>query len=79
MQNDLLLLPQPDQITGMSQPMSYVFVGDSAFPLKTFMLKPYPGICTYLIESKRIFNYTFQVQDNLLKTPSGFYLPSFKY
>ena len=32
-----------------------MFVGDAAFPLKSYMLRPYPGI--FLPENKRIFNY----------------------
>jgi len=37
-------------------PMPYVFVGDEAFPLKKYFMRPYPG---RLINSqeKKVFNY----------------------
>ena len=35
--------------------MPYVIVGDEAFPLKRYMMRPYPG--RGLSESERIFNY----------------------
>ena len=50
-----LSLPDTDNISGISFPLPYFFVGDAAFPLKTYMLRPYLG--RYLLESKRIFNY----------------------
>lgn len=33
--------PLPNDTTG--QPLPYVIVGDEAFPLKSYMLRPYPG------------------------------------
>ena len=42
-------------MSGIALPIPYFFVGDAAFPLKTYMLRPYPG--RNLPESKRIFNY----------------------
>ena len=35
-------------------PIPYFFVGDAAFPLKTSMLRPYPGRYLHVPESKRI-------------------------
>uniref|UniRef100_A0A672FU35 DDE Tnp4 domain-containing protein n=1 Tax=Salarias fasciatus TaxID=181472 RepID=A0A672FU35_SALFA len=36
-------------------PLPHVMVGDAAFPLKTYLLRPYPG--TDLTHDRRIFNY----------------------
>ena len=55
MEGGELSLPDTDNISRISFPLPYFFVGDAAFPLKTYMLRPYPG--RYLPESKRIFNY----------------------
>ena len=48
-------LPAAEPISGMAEPMPYVFVGDAAFPLKENMMRPYPG--TYLHDEKLIYNY----------------------
>lgn len=47
-----LSLPEPSFIPGITSAIPYMFVGDSAFPLKNYLLRPYPG--RYLPE---IFNY----------------------
>ena len=50
-----LSIPCTDEVSGIASPIPYFFVGDAAFPLKTYMLRPYPG--RNLPESKWIFNY----------------------
>ena len=48
-------LPKPRQLLGSGKEFPYIIVGDEAFPLKTYMLKPYAR--SDLDDSKRIFNY----------------------
>ena len=55
MEDGNLSLPASANVVGIASPIPYFFVGDAAFPLKTYMLRPYPG--RYLPEKKRIFNY----------------------
>ena len=51
-----LSFPPDCLLPGTSQfRLPYVIVGDEAFPLRTNMLRPYPG--RYLPESQAIFNY----------------------
>jgi hypothetical protein len=50
-----LSLPSPEQIPGISYDLPYIFVGDAAFPLRTNMMRPYPG--HFLPENKQICNY----------------------
>jgi len=50
-----LSLPEAENIGELPSPIPYHFVGDAAFPLKTYLLRPYPG--KYLPENKHVFNY----------------------
>ena len=48
-----LNLPSPGSYKGRNLP--YVLVGDDIFPLKPWLMKPYPG--KNLSESERVYNY----------------------
>ena len=51
-------LPPPDKLPNTpedSPPAHYFFVGDDAFPLRHYMMKPYPSLA--LTHDERIFNY----------------------
>ena len=52
---NLLNFPAEDTINGSEEKFPYVILGDDAFGLKAYLLKPYPG--TTLSEEERIFNY----------------------
>ena len=52
---NLLNFPAEDTINESEEKFPYVILGDDAFGLKTYLLKPYPG--TTLSEEERIFNY----------------------
>ena len=47
--------PPPAQLTGSNKILPYVFVADDAFPLSTYMLKPYPF--KNQSDEERIFSY----------------------
>ena len=52
-EQELIQLPQPEAVNGIQLP--YTFVGDEIFPLKQWLMKPYPG--SHMILGKRIYNY----------------------
>ena len=52
-ESDTMTIPQPREISGHKLP--YVLVGDEIFPLKPWLMKPYPG--RGMDEPKRIYNY----------------------
>ena len=51
--NNKMCIPEPESKHGIELP--YVLVSDEIFPLKPWLMKPYPG--KGLPESKEIFNY----------------------
>ena len=64
--NGTLSLPQECPLPGTSSPnLPYAFVGDEAFPLEIFLLRPYPG--NKLEESLSIFNYRLSRARGYLK------------
>ena len=48
-------LPQPKPAPGDERPMSYFMVADDAFPLREYLLKPFPH--RSLEVDKRVYNY----------------------
>ena len=55
LENRQLNIPQPKPLPGRRTDIPYVLVGDDAFPLKDYLMKPYPN--RQLDNEKRIFNY----------------------
>ena len=55
LENGSLSLPGDCPLPGTTKPLPYVIVADEAFPLKHYMLRPYPG--RNLEESQAVFNY----------------------
>lgn len=49
-------IPKPTLISNNEENFPYIIVGDEAFPLKTYLLRPYPGKQNVEYD-KRVFNY----------------------
>ena len=71
-----LSLPGAELLSGITSPIPYYFVGDAAFSLKTYMLRPYPG--RYLPESKRIFNYRLSRARRIIENTFGIMATKFR-
>ena len=50
-----LNIPSVSELPNDGRKLPYVIVGDDAFPLKNYLIKPYPH--QHLSREKRIFNY----------------------
>lgn len=56
LEDSKLNLPENSPLPGRSKAIPYVFLGDDAFPLSTYLMKPYPGAQSKN-SPRRIFNY----------------------
>ncbi|XP_029675084.1 protein ALP1-like [Formica exsecta] len=57
LEKNKLDVPKDNALPNTQNIMPYVIVGDEAFPLKKYLLRPYPGSQIQGDRSKRIFNY----------------------
>ena len=76
MENQQLFLPEDSSVEGIPCPVPYFFVGDAAFPLKTCMLRPYPG--RFLVEDKRVFNYHLSRARRTIENTFGIMTSNFR-
>lgn len=54
-ENNTMNVPNPNILPNTHQKFPYYIVGDEAFPLKQYIMKPYPG--NNFTEKERIYNY----------------------
>ena len=54
-ENNTLHIPPPHSLPGRVNDIPFVIIGDEAFPLKPFLMKPYPA--KVLTDYERIYNY----------------------
>ncbi|KAK4882659.1 hypothetical protein RN001_005978 [Aquatica leii] len=64
--NSSFNLPSEKPLPGTNTSMPYVFVADEAFPLKKYIMRPYPG--RHLVDSKKFFNYRLSRARRIIKT-----------
>ena len=76
MKHGSLLLPAAETIHGLRSPIPYYFVADQAFPLKTYLLRPFPG--NYLPENQRIFNYRLSRARRVIENAFGILATKFR-
>lgn len=56
LEKNKLNIPNGRVLPGTNVKLPYVIIGDEAFPLKNYLLRPYPGSQMYDDETKKIFN-----------------------
>ena len=62
-------VPAPSTVSGCDfDPLPYYMVGDEIFPLKTWLMRPYPGRLT---EEQRIFNYRLSRARRVIENTFG--------
>nr|XP_039250079.1 putative nuclease HARBI1 [Styela clava] len=69
-------LPKSTILEGMIEPLPHVFLGDEAFPLKTNLMRPFPG--TGLSRRSRIFNYRLSRARRVVENAFGIMVSRFR-
>src|SRR5580765_6939347 len=66
-------LPPHTPLSGadVSDPFPYVFVADEAFPLPTYMMRPFPRKNVNLTDNERIFNYRLSRARRIIENTFG--------
>jgi len=50
-------LPEPTPLPGRNIPFPYITVADEAFPLKSYLMRPFPRRMSRMTNEERVFNY----------------------
>ena len=66
---DTIGVPAPDPLTHDDQPTPYFLIGDDAFPLRTWLMKPFSQ--RQLNHEKRIFNYRLSRARRIVENAFG--------
>jgi hypothetical protein len=69
LENNTLGMPPAEPLPGDDRPMPYFLVGDDAFVLKTWMMKPYST--KHLTVAERIFNYRLSRARRIVENAFG--------
>ena len=62
-------LPPDENLVGV--PLPYIVIGDEAFPLKKYLMRPYPRSARRFSEAERIFNYRLSRSRNTIENAFG--------
>ncbi|CAF4948173.1 unnamed protein product [Pieris macdunnoughi] len=76
LQQGTLGIPGNSPLPGTSIETPHVIVGDEAFPLKTYLMRPYPG--QNLNDDKRIFNYRLSRARRIVENTFGILTQKFR-
>ncbi|XP_063602199.1 uncharacterized protein LOC134778223 [Penaeus indicus] len=76
LENKSAHVPKCEALPGRTEPVPYILVGDDAFAMSTYLLKPYPG-CALDIP-KRVFNYRLSRARRIIENVFGIMSSKFR-
>ena len=65
-------------LPNIEEPLPFVIVGDEAFPLTIYLLRPYLGVSTRNNESKQIYNYKLSRARRVVENAFGILTQKFR-
>lgn len=78
LENEKLNIPEDCALPGTNNVAPYVILGDEAFPLKRYLMRPYPGAQSIEDVEKRIFNYRLSRARRLVECAFGILSQTFR-
>ena len=75
-ENESIGMPEPDPLPNDDKPMPYFIVGDDAFPLKTWLMKPLPH--RNMTVDERVFNYRLSRARRVVENAFGLLAARFR-
>ena len=76
LENGTIGFPEPDPLPHDDKPTPYFFVGDDAFPLRSWMMKPYSH--RHLTNAERILNYRLSRARRIVENSFGILVHRFR-
>ena len=76
LQTGNLKLPEPEPLPKDNQPLPYYIVGDDAFGLRTWLMKPYPHC--FMTIKQRIYNYRLSRAQSVVENAFGILVHRFR-
>jgi len=73
-----LNIPNSKPLPNSEEPLLFVTAADEAFPLKKYLLRPYPGFSAQKDESKQIYNYRLSTARRVVENASRVLTQKFK-
>lgn len=71
-------IPEPRPLQQHGEPLPFVVVGDEAFPLKRYLLRPYPKNTSTLPRSHAIYNYRLSRARRVVENAFGILVQRFR-
>lgn len=76
LENNTAHVPRSEALPGRTEPVPYVIVGDDAFAMSNYLMKPYPGRTLEI--PKRIYNYRLSRARRIIENVFGIMSSKFR-
>lgn len=78
LRNGSLQLPEPKPLPGQNEVTPYVFIGDEAFPLSPYLMRPYPKVRVTDNFENKVYNYRISRGRQTVECAFGIFAARFR-